>query len=96
MSRCTSPESWAAPSARTTCRARVAARGRIERTFVDQGIAQRPPARDVFHLDEMMAVRAPQVVDRHDVGMQQVRRRAGLGPELLANPRLPRVAASSP
>ena len=88
-SRWTSPDRCAAPSARTTWRTRVEARigsNGPSRTSVSLRLT---PARDVLHLDEVIAPVAPQVVDRHDVRVDQVGDRPGLGPELLADLRLP-------
>ena len=58
--------------------------GRFERTLANQGLPQGLAPGDILHLDEMVAVDASQVVDRHDVRMEQVGSRTGLRPELLS------------
>ena len=61
---------------------------RLEGALAYQGFAQREPARDILHLDEVEAFDAAEVVDRDDVRVEQVGGRSGLGPELLADLRL--------
>ena len=58
---------------------------RVEGSLLGERLLEADPAGDVFHLDVVIPAVVAQVVDRHDVGVDQVGHDAGLGPEVLAH-----------
>ncbi len=87
-SRCTRPASCAACRAQHHLLGQHGGTQRLERALPHQRFTQRQPARHVFHLDEMKPVQTAEVMNRHDMRVNQVRRGPRLGPELFPNPRL--------
>ena len=68
--------------------ARTVGAQRLERALANERLAQSQPAWHIFHLDEVKAVEASEIMDRDDVRMDQIRGCPRLGPELVANSRL--------
>ena len=63
----------------------------LEWSLADQRFPQGEPAWHIFHFNVMKAVQASQVMNGHDMRVDQVGGRSGLGPELLTDSRLFKV-----